>query len=195
MVITKNRTGSANDWGVYHKNANASPANGAVFLNLTNAFTSNIAYFNNTAPTSTVFSMGSGYATGSKNYLAYVFSEVAGYSKFGSYTGNGLTDGPFVFCGFRPRYVLIKRSDVGANWWVIDVARSVNNQMADVLLADLPGAEFATGTGWPGIDIVSNGFKVRSTAGGVNTSGGTYIYAAFAEHPFGGENVSPATAR
>jgi hypothetical protein len=113
-----------------------------------------------------------------------MFAPVAGYSAFGSYTGNASTDGPFIYTGFRPRFVMIKRTDSVGNWWMIDTSRSSFNQMADVLLADSSGAEFTSGTGWPGIDYLSNGFKLRGTAGGINASGGTYIYMAVAENPF-----------
>jgi hypothetical protein len=132
------------------------------------------------APTSTVIQTWALNTT----MVAYCFSEVAGYSRFGSYTGNGSADGPFVFCGFRPRFVMFKRTDSSSNWWMIDTSRAPINQMANVLLADSSGAEFSSGTGWPGIDYLSNGFKLRGTANGINASVGTWIFMAFAEHPF-----------
>jgi hypothetical protein len=116
-------------------------------------------------------------------YVAYCFAEVAGYSKFGSYTGNGSADGPFVFTGFRPAYVLVKLSSAtGEGWWVFDNKRNTYNLANSILSPNLSGAEI-TDNG-VGIDIVSNGFKIRNVAGFDNGNGLTYIYAAFAESPF-----------
>jgi len=183
MLIVKQRAGGAESWQVYHSTLGATQY---LQLNTTGAAASNINRWNNTAPTSTVFTVyNDTINNGNTNtYVAYCFAQVAGYSAFGSYTGNGSSDGPFVFTGFRPRFVMFKRTDSTANWWMIDTSRSSFNQMADVLLADSSGAEFTSGTGWPGIDYLSNGFKLRGTASGINASGGTYIYMAFAESPF-----------
>ena len=116
------------------------------------------------------------------NYVAYCFAQVSGYSAFGSYTGNGSTDGTFVYTGFRPRFVMIKRSDAGAvNWYIFDTARDTYNAAGLELYPNLSNAE---ADGRPDLDILSNGFKIRSTSGGQNTNGGTYIYACFAEFPF-----------
>jgi hypothetical protein len=182
MVIVKARNVVAG-WFVQHASL---PAANVIELNSTSATYSSPTVWNSTAPTSSLFSVGTSSATnGNTNtYVAYCFSEVAGYSRFGSYTGNGSADGPFVFCGFRPRFVMIKRTDSSSNWWMIDTSRAPINQMANVLLADSSGAEFSSGTGWPGIDYLSNGFKLRGTANGINASGGTWIFMAFAEHPF-----------
>jgi hypothetical protein len=130
-----------------------------------------------------------------QNYIAYCFAEVEGYSKFGSYTGNGSTDGPFVYCGFRPRWVMIKNhTNSGWDWWIHDTARDPYNDAKEGLLAN--SSSQAT-TGQNEIDILSNGFKTRGSfaGGGTNASGNGYIFAAFAEHPTGGDGVSPATAR
>jgi hypothetical protein len=181
MIIAKSRSGTT-DWNVYHSSLGATQA---IYLNRTTAAQTSSAFWNNTAPTSSVFSLGTGTdinASGATN-VAYCWSEIAGFSKFGSYTGNGSSDGPFVYLGFRPKFVMFKRTDSSSNWWMIDTSRSPINQMADVLLADSNGAEFSSGTGWPGIDYLSNGFKLRGTASGINASGGTYIYMAFAENP------------
>ena len=179
MMIVKSRSGTTG-WLVYH----ASIGNtGALFLELTDATNTASFHWNNTSPTSTVFSLGNG-TRGNANgatYVAYCFSEVAGYSKFGSYTGNGSTDGPFVFCGFRPRWIMIKKtSAAGDSWYLKDTSRSPYNVGLESLLADTSGAEGA-GESW---DALSNGIKLRTTSSGVNTSGATYIYAAFAENPF-----------
>jgi hypothetical protein len=115
--------------------------------------------------------------------VAYCFSEVAGYSRFGSYTGNGSADGPFVFCGFRPRWVMIKRSSAaGESWEIRDTTRQpTNDGTRRVLFANGTNAEISDSLS---IDILSNGFKCRTSDPGVNTSGATYIFMAFAENPF-----------
>jgi hypothetical protein len=148
------------------------------------------------APTSTVFSTY--YIVGSNvtgnNYVAYCFAEIEGYSKFGSYTGNGSNDGPFVYCGFRPAFVMYKRTDSAGSWIMYDSARATYNPAEGILSAEDSGAEgfnpsFA-------FDILSNGFKFRGfNTGSINASGSTNIYMAFAEHPFGAANVSPSPAR
>lgn len=120
------------------------------------------------------------------NKVLYLFSEIPGFSKFGSYTGNGSTDGPFVFTGFKPRFILQKRSDSTGNWFMWDTARDSYNTVLRELYADSTSAEYTrTGSG-DSFDILSNGFKIRfsSTYADRNANGGTYIYAAFAEHPF-----------
>jgi len=122
------------------------------------------------------------YNTGT--YVAYCFAEVAGYSKFGSYTGNGSADGPFVFTGMRPAYLMIKRtSSSGTSWNIYDTTRIPSNVSDDMLFADLAIAELANETTLA-LDILSNGFKLRTTGTSVNGSGDTYIYMAFASAPF-----------
>jgi hypothetical protein len=182
MVIVKNRS-AVNNWAVYHASLGAS---GRITLDETGAFTTSSTSWNNTAPTSTVFSVGSATAgNGSGNGLvAYCFAPVAGYSAFGSYTGNGSADGPFVYTGFRPRYVLVKRTDTGGagfDWFIWDTARSTYNAASANLTANQSVAEGVTA--YP-LDINSNGLKIRNSATAYNASGGTYIYAAFAESPF-----------
>ena len=182
MIIAKNRTGTADSWLVYHSALGATK-----FLRLesTAAEATNIVVWNNTAPTSTVFSIGTGLVTG--NFVAYCWAEIAGFSKFGSYTGNGSADGPFVFTNFLPRWVLIKQSSsAGNSWQLIDTARETTNPDDTVLFPNLSNAE---GTGNATLDFLSNGFKVRTTDGTVNTSSSTYIYAAFAENPFKNANA------
>ena len=112
-------------------------------------------------------------------YVAYCFAQVAGYSAFGSYTGNASTDGPFVYTGFRPEFVMLKRSDSTADWLIIDSARNTYNAAGNFLYPNLTNAEDVTDR----IDFLSNGFKLRTTAG-PNNSGSTWIYSAFAETPF-----------
>jgi hypothetical protein len=183
MVIIKNRSG-ANGWTTYHAYQNASPASGYVQLNSTAGFTAFTPVFNNTAPTSSVFTVGTDASTNgnTNNFVAYCFAPVAGYSAFGGYTGNGSADGPFIYTGFRPRYVMAKRTDTTGNWLIYDTTRDTFNGMDDELSADLSGAETtAAGIRW---DSLSNGLKMRNSGAGLNASGGTYIYMAFAEFPF-----------
>jgi hypothetical protein len=186
MIILK-RTNSTNSWQVYHSNANASPASGGLFLNTTDAFTTLSTTWNNTVPTSTVFSIGTAAGTNASGgtYVAYCFAAVPGYSAFGSYTGNGSADGPFVYTGFRPRYLLVKNASDGtanAAWIVIDSARSDYNQAILYLVPNTSGAE-ASSTG-VATDFLSNGFKIRNTSTAMNANTNTIIYAAFAESPF-----------
>jgi hypothetical protein len=118
------------------------------------------------------------------NYISYCFSEIEGYSKFGSYTGNGSSDGPFVWCGFRPRWVITKRTDAtDVNWNIFDSSRNSGNAADLVLYSNRSNADASYGAG-EGIDINSNGFKIREVSTDINASGGTYIFAAFAESPF-----------
>lgn len=181
MVIVKNR-GQVDGWAVYHANQNASPASGYTALNETAAFATTAVSWNNTVPTSTVFSVGTSSRTNASavNMVAYCFAAVAGYSAFGSYTGNGSTDGPFVYLNFYPRFVMLKRTDVADEWAMHDSARPGYNATNLRLIANSSGAELATQS----IDLTSNGFKIKSTSSSHNASGGTYIYMAFAENPF-----------
>ena len=183
MLIVKSRSAAVN-WVVY----NASLGNtGSLYLNLTNSFTT-VATWNNTSPTPSVFSVnGTGYYVNDSaaTYVAYCWAEIAGFSKFGSYTGNGSTDGTFVYLGFRPKFIMYKRTDSTGSWGIFDTSRNTYNLSTNVLYANLSSAEYtSTGAGFDNIDILSNGFKPRQSNSGVNASGGTYIYMAFAENPF-----------
>jgi hypothetical protein len=152
------------------------------------------AIWNNTAPTSSVFSLGTDTDVNASGgtYVAYVFAEKKGFSKFGSYTGNGSTDGTFVYTGFKPAYVIHKRTDTaGYSWLIHDNKRPGYNSTNIISEADLDGAEQSNYH----MDLLSNGFKHRITAGSTNASGGTYIYMAFAENPLVGTNGVPTTAR
>jgi hypothetical protein len=151
-----------------------------LFLNTTNALNASGAI---AAPTSSVFTpSATNYANESGvSNVAYVFAEIAGFSKFGSYTGNANANGPFVYTGFRPRFVLMKRTDSISAWYINDTSRSpANDTTGDDLYPNLSNAEGGTVP----IDILSNGFKIRTLNNSRNASGGTYIYAAFAENPF-----------
>ena len=180
MMIVKNRS-AAEAWDVYHVSIGAT---GRLFLNRTDATNTSIAPWNNTAPTSTVFSLGTGTETNQSAslMLAYCFAAVAGYSAFGSYTGNGSADGPFIYTGFRPRWLMTKRTDssTSGDWNLVDTSRGTYNAVGPYLYANLSNAEGNAAI----YDILSNGFKIRETGAGTNASGSTYIYAAFAETAF-----------
>jgi hypothetical protein len=179
MIIAKRRNATTN-WFVGHGSL-ASWASALEGLNTTSAVNNSAtAVWNSTAPTSSVFTVGTDLSASGGTYVAYLFSEVAGFSRFGSYTGNGSTDGPFVFCGFRPRWIMWKRTDTTANWLILDTSRDLYNLSGNQLFPNLSNAEFAGSIG----DIISNGFKFRDSGASNNASGGTYIFAAFAEHPF-----------
>jgi len=202
MVIWKSRnSGTTNDhWTVYHSGMDATaPQNYAMHLNLTNARNAGTTYWNDTAPTSTVFSLGylSTYINVlNRTYVAYCWAEVPGYSSFGSYVGNGNNDGPFVYTGFRPAFVMLKRTDSTSDWAIVDSSRFLYNGSQDYTLKpNLTNAEATVTDKYIVGDFLANGFKFRYYDSSMNVSGGTYVYMAFAEHPFGGSNVSPATAR
>ena len=182
MIIIKVRTsGTAQNWMVGHTSIGwGSRLEG---LNTTSAASASATTWNNTAPTSSVFSLGTEPNVNNNgwSFVAYLFSEVAGFSKFGSYTGNGSADGPFVFCGFRPRFILAKSATTAAtNWFICDTARSPENVADEWLLPNGSNAEQVNAV----FDILSNGFKLRNSAAEFNTNGSTYIFAAFAENPF-----------
>ena len=179
----------ATNWHVYHKDTGSG---GATFLNLTNAFTSNSAYFGGINPTSSVFSTNVGAITDAGyNVLGYFFKSIEGYSKFGSYTGNGSTDGTFVYTGFRPAWLLVKDSSAGENWMMYDNKRDPFNEVDANLKANASQAE----TDYDVMDFVSNGFKIRQSSGDTNNNGNKYIYMAFAKNPFVTSGAVPVTAR
>ena len=191
MIIFKN-TNSVRDWGVYH--GSLSDPDNYLTLNQAYAETTGFNFSNNTAPTTSVFSVGTltNNNGSSEEYIAYCFSEVKGFSKFGSYTGNGNADGTFVYTGFKPAFVLTKYATSTSGWWqILDNKRDVYNPNSHALFANVSDAEYNLSNYHT--DYLSNGFKLRNTLAGGNTSGGTYIYMAFAEEPLVGDN--PATAR
>ena len=192
LIIARNRD-SVKNWRVQH--ASLGPTK-YLSLNLTDAAGTASSVWNNTAPTSTVFSVADdGGSNGPSNgMVAYCFAEVEGYSKFGSYTGNGSTDGVFVYTGFRPSFILQKRSSGAAGWNIWDTTRNSYNVAGRYIQPNSSDAEFNDTTNYA-VDILSNGFKLRSSYFAVNGSGNTFIFAAFASSPFGGSGVSPVTAR
>jgi hypothetical protein len=180
MMIFKVRS-TTNSWLTYHVSVGATAY---LLLDSTAASVTSALAFNNTAPTSSVFTISTGNAVNqsSQTYVAYCFAAIAGYSAFGSYTGNGSADGPFVYTGFRPRFILIKRTDTATfPWFIYDTSRSIYNVITAELYPNDSAAEVNTSND---LDIISNGFKLRIAANALNASGGTYIFAAFAENPF-----------
>jgi hypothetical protein len=188
--VTKSRDTGTEGWMVFHQSLGATKG---VRLNETANAAAVSAYFNDTAPTSSVFSIGTNDVVNKSGdkYIAYVFAEKKGYSKFGSYTGNGNADGPFVYTGFRPAWVLQKNISATQGWQLQDNKREGYNGDNDLLQPHDSAAE----SGVNRIDILSNGFKVRTTDAGQNTSGSNYIYFAFAESPFVNSNGVPNNAR
>ena len=175
MIIVKDRT-QATNWNVYHISLGNTLQ---VQLNTTGAQSAGV--WNSTSPTSSVFSSTvGGVSFASDNVVAYCWAAVPGYSAFGSYTGNGSADGPFVYTGFRPRFILTKRTDAVNTWELYDTSRSAYNAATAALYPNTSAAETTDDP----VDILSNGFKMRASGNAFNTSGGTYIYAAFAENPF-----------
>lgn len=179
MIIVKSRNNVVG-WVTYHASLGADKY---LLLNTTDSVYTNTSTWKNTAPTSTVFSVGDNAFPNTWTEVAYCFAEVAGYSKFGSYTGNGSADGPFVFTGMRPAYIVVKRTNSsGTSWNIYDTTRSPYNVTDDMLFANLSDAELANETSLA-LDILSNGFKLRTTGSSVNGSGDTYIFMAFASAP------------
>ena len=185
LIIAK-PLGSGTNWYVMHTPGEVVPANQILNLDSTTGkFNPGVNHFNDTYPTDTVFSYGGylGDDLSNDDKVAYCFHSVDGFSKVGSYIGNNSTDGPFSFTGFRPAWLMLKRSDSAASWLIYDNKRDTFNQMQFPLFADLADDEYASNL--LHIDFLSNGFKVRNaTYGETNASGGTYIYLAFAEQPF-----------
>ena len=193
IIISKEKTGSVNDWTIYHHKNTAAPETDSLILNETNATADQNTHWNDTAPTSSVFTVGSGSVTNRNNstYVYYLFSEKQGFSKFGSYTGNGSVDATFVNTGFKPAWVMVKKTSDANNWVIQDTKRNPRNMMTEFLMANVTDAE---GTGL-NFDFLSNGFKLKSNSGGTNTSGATYVYLAFAGEPLVTSEGVPATAR
>ena len=196
FLITKNTSTNNRDWMVWHHKL----TNGSYFVDLNNteAQIQSTSYTNSTAPSSTVITLGtSAIINGNgESYVTYAFHEVRGYSKFGSYTGNGSSDGTFVYTGFKPSWLMIKRtnSSTGAYWTIQDSERWKRNPLEKPLLASSTDAE--SGLSDATMDFLSNGFKIRNTLNSTNASGSTYIFMAFAEHPFAGtSSINPVTAR
>ena len=192
MIIWKNRSAS-NGWIVYHHKNTSAPETDYLELHSTNGTNDLNTIMNDTAPTSSVFTVGTEGADNNSgnNFIAYCFSEVKSFSKFGSYTGNGNADGTFVYTGFKPAFVMTKRTDSTESWNMSDNKRNPFNVGDKYLLANTSDAEGDVDF----IDYTSNGFKWRGNYTSTNASGSTYIYMAFAESPFVTSGGIPTTAR
>ena len=198
MIIFKRLVGSGWNWTVYHKSMGN---NYFMSLNLTNAKsnTSSSTYFQDTTPTSSVFSIGNSGHLNGDDIIAYCFAEKQGYSKFGRFTANGSTDNAFVYTGFKPSWVMMKCDSVTegwSNWYMFDTTRNPTNMNTKELMANKNNVESDNGADYAQIDMLSNGFKIRNgSAWGPMASGRTNIYMAFAEAPLVGSNNVPCTAR
>jgi len=192
MVIVK-KLSSTSDWFVYHSKIDATaPQDYYLSLNGNASRTNNNGEWYDTAPTSTLVTLGANTTTDTATFIAYCFAEKKGYSAFGTYTGTAHANGPFVYTGFRPSYILIKRSSSGTdNWGLFDNKRLGYNDESSALYPDVTTAE--DNSNW--LDILSNGFKIRTTHDLVNKSGYGYIYMAFAEFPIVSSNDVPVVAR
>jgi len=195
MFVIKRRDAD-DSWWTYHTDLGSNDAYLSFHSSAASSTSGGSGLFNSTAPTSSVFSIGTngGVNASSGTYIAYCFAEKQGYSKFGIYTGNGDSDGPFVYLGFKPAWIMIKRTNDSANWCMYDNKRSSFNVSDDALVADDSVAEYANNSGMA-MDFTAQGFKVRGTNSFFNTSGSTYIYMAFAEQPFVNSNGVPNNAR
>ena len=195
LMISKEYN-QANDWRMYnHKNTSA-PETDSIIINETSGTEDNATHWNDTAPTSSVFTVGTGSVTNrtDSTYVYYLWTEKQGFSKFGEYTGNGNADGTYVHLGFRPAFLILKRTDGNGyieGWLMWDNKRLGYNPDNNHLQ---PHDNDAFGTA-DTLDLLSNGFKIRESGAGTNGSGNTYIYMAFAEAPFVNSNGVPCNAR
>jgi hypothetical protein len=189
VVIRRART-RVESWRVFHSSAGST---GSLKLNDSSAYNSSTVLF--TGVTSSTFGVGTDFSVnGNYNYVSYCFAEKQGYSKFGSYKGNGNTNGAFVYTGFKPAWVMVKQSNTARNWQIFDNKRDgYNKDYMPRLQADNDSPEAASSGA--SMDFVSNGFKIRTSQTGANQNGGTYIYMAFAENPFVTSTGIPTTAR
>ena len=192
FILTKRRN-STGAWRTQHGSLGAAKTSQ---LNGTNAFTNSSAVYNNTEPTSSVFTIGTATSINASGgtFVFYAFTSIKGYSKFGSYTGNGNANGPMVYTGFKPAFVIIKRTNTTGSWKLFDNKRANPFNVIGVRLeANTSAAEGSSST--YDIDLLSNGFKLRGTSAEQNGSGSSFIYLAFAESPFVSSSGIPTTAR
>jgi len=199
--ITENSaTGSGVSWRIWQKDviSLSSDANSYLRFDSDDSHTAGGDSWGDTAPTSSVFTVGADVHTnasvsgGTAQYIAYCFANVDGYFKTGKYVGNSSSDGSFIYLGFKPAFLMVKAYNLGSDFQIWDNARSPINPITNkALFPDLTNAEGGTHT----LDLLSNGFKLRSTENWVNSSSYTYVYWAFAEHPFVGDGTNPVTAR
>ena len=198
MIIAKRLTGSAEAWVVYHQSlgGGTTPQDKYLHLNSSDAEGDSAGMWNDTAPTTSLFSVGStGVSNGSGGtFVAYCFVEKAGYSKFNSYIGNGNDDGVFIETGFKPAFLLLKMSSGSQGWFLVDNKRAIPSNVIDASLHPNANAAEDTSSDFF-VDFTSNGFKLRDSDAQLNGSGSTYIFMAFAAAPLVGTNNIPANAR
>jgi len=195
FFVVKGRS-IGDSWTCYHHKNTSAPETDMLKLDENGATQDNSVFWNDTAPTSSVFTVDGDNGEPKVNqdgetYIAYCFKGIQGYSKFGSYTGNGNADGPFIYLGFKPKYFLLKNTSASQHWYIFDTARSPTNPSNSAMQAS--GATTQE-TGYA-MDFVSNGFKIRHDDSAWNGSGNVFVYAAFAEHPFVSSEGAPTTAR
>ena len=195
--IVKGRDGGAS-WRMYHHKLASDPETDAIKLDETGTPLDSDGFWNDTAPTSSVFSLGDNDNTNEDGttYIAYLWKEIQGYSKFGSYEGNNNADGPFIYTGFKPAWVMVRNIDAIKVWYIWDNARDTFNQAHNSMQAQVDTNEFNDGTGATNhMDLLSNGFKLRAAGSSINPDAETLIYMAFAEQPFVTSGGVPCTAR
>ena len=188
-IILKSRSTNGAQWTVYHESLGNTKGQQ---LDTGAAAGTSALYWNNTTPSSTVFTLGSGGDPNGSggSIIAYCFAEKKGYSKFGSYTGNGNSDGPFAYTGFKPAWVMIKNTDSNQNWVIFDNKRPGFNTIDSILYPNQTDGEQTQDS----LDFLSNGFKIRVTLNDRNASGNKHVYWAFAESPFTNSNGVPTNA-
>ena len=195
VILLKNRDTSATNWIMYHSANTSAPETDYLILDSTNATADSANVWSDTAPTSSVFTVGSAGSVNNNgdDFITYCFHSVKGFSKFGSYTGNGSTDGTFVYTGFKPAFVMLKSSSSGSVGWITHDNKRIgfnpNNYYVE------PNNSNAESADTDKILLLSNGFKLTSTSASWNASGGTYIYMCFAENPLVSSAGVPCTAR
>jgi len=189
MIITKPRS-DVGSWYTYHGKIASDPETDFFKLNENEASADNATVWNDTAPTTSIFTTGTAFDSG-RTFIGYCFSDIQGYCKTGTYKGNGSTSGPFIYCGFRPAFIILKFIGGAYNWMIYDAKREGYNVDNDHLKANNSDAEGTSDD----LDILSNGFKMRTSGVGENSSGEPYLWIAFAEAPFVNSNGVPANAR
>jgi hypothetical protein len=197
LIIVKNRD-AADDWQMYHHKNTSAPETDYLVLNESDRTADNVDRWSDEVPTSSVFTLGDGNEvnTNTENYIAYCFAEKQGFSKFGSYTGNGNADGPFVYLGFRPAWLCIKNVDGEEAWKIHNNKSNPFNTVNKQLQSDNTDAEYTDGTANYFLSFLSNGFKISGVTHAAHNSSSTdYIYMAFAEAPFVNSNGVPCNAR
>ena len=190
LILHKSRA-QAYNWSVYHHKNTAAPETDTLKLNTTAATDDQNLVWNDTAPTSTVYTHGNNSWNGAGTAISYVWIEKQGFSKFSSFIGNGSSDGTFVYTGFRPAFLMVKATSATSAWYIYDNKRAGYNPDNNQLYPDRNNTEDTTDQ----VDLLSNGFKWQGITGDPNSSGRTYVYMAFAEAPFVNSNGVPGNAR